>query len=288
MNFGVYLCNFGDETSAAALAELAGEAENAGWNGFFLWDHMLRSTIPTNMVDPWITLTAVALKTTHIRFGTTLTPVCRRRPWHLARETTTLDILSNGRLILSVGLGDPADVDFAYFGEDPDIHVRAEKLDEGLDILDGLWSGKAFGYQGKHFHLEQVTFQPSPLQKPRIPIWVGGFWPNKAPFRRASRWDGVLPLIWRAEKNSNEADYYLTPDEVRTVLAYIRPRRPEGSPFETVIIGTRPHLGKKSHEARKTLAEFEAAGATWWLQGLYDERNSFEQLRSAIREGPPD
>ena len=281
MNYGVYLPNFGDEVSALALAELAAEAEQAGWQGFFLWDHMLYSkSQKMNIVDPWIALTAVAMKTTRIRFGTTLTPVCRRRPWHLARETATLDNLSGGRLILSVGLGDPADADYAFFGEDPNARVRAEKLDEGLDILAGLWTGKPFGYQGKHYHIEKVTFLPAPLQKPRIPVWVGGFWPNKAPFRRAARWDGVLPL-------KKTGGFFLGPDDLREVLVFIRQNRTKDAPYDSVIIGTRPGLGKRPAAAAKALTELEQAGATWWLQSLFSERNSVEGIRSAIREGPP-
>ena len=281
MNYGVYLPNFGDEVSAAALAELAAEAEQAGWQGFFLWDHMLYSkSQKMNIVDPWIALTAVAMKTTRLRFGTTLTPVCRRRPWHLARETATLDNLSSGRLILSVGLGDPADADYAFFGEDPDKRVRAEKLDEGLDILAGLWTGKPFGYHGKHYHIEKVTFLPAPLQEPRIPVWVGGFWPNKAPFRRAARWDGVLPL-------KKTGGFFLGSDDLREVLAYIRQHRPQEAPYDAAIIGTRSGLGQKPAAATKALTELEQAGATWWLQSLFSERNSVEGIRAAIRQGPP-
>lgn len=281
MNYGLYLPNFGDEISAFALAELAAEAEGAGWDGFFLWDHLLYSkSQKLNIVDPWITLTAVAMKTNRIRFGTTLTPVCRRRPWHLARETATLDNLSGGRLILSVGLGDTADADYAFFGEDPNPRVRAEKFDEGLDILAGLWSGKAFGYQGKHYQIEKVTFQPTPLQKPRIPVWVGGFWPNKAPFRRAARWDGVLPL-------KKTGGFFLGPDDLHELLAFIRQHRTNGSSYDAAIIGTRHGLEKKPALVTKALSELEQAGATWWLQSLFMERNSLERMGAAIREGPP-
>jgi alkanesulfonate monooxygenase SsuD/methylene tetrahydromethanopterin reductase-like flavin-dependent oxidoreductase (luciferase family) len=281
MNFGLYLPNFGDETSASALAELAAEAEQAGWDGFFIWDHMLYSKSQSlTIVDPWIALTAVAMKTSRIRFGTALTPVCRRRPWHLARETATLDILSGGRLILGVGLGEPPDADYAFFGEDPDPRVRAEKLDEGLDILEGLWTGRAFGYQGKHYRIEKVTFRPASLQKPRIPIWVGGFWPNKAPFRRAARWDGVLPL-------KKSGGVFLGPDDLRELLAFIREYRSTETPYDAAIIGTRSGLGKKPAAVARALSELEQAGATWWLQSLFIERNSLERMRSAIREGPP-
>lgn len=281
MQFGLYLPNYGDEVSALSLAELAAEAEQAGWDGFFLWDHILANKSQTlNIVDPWIALTAVAMKTTRIRFGTTLTPLSRRRPWVLARQTATLDNLSGGRLVLSVGLGEPAETEFAYFGEDPEARVRAEKLDEGLDILAGLWSGKRFGYQGKHFRIEKVVFQPAPLQKPRIPIWVGGYWPNPAPFRRAARWDGALPL-------KKSGGFFMGPDDLREMLAFIRRERTTQAPFDAVVIGTRPGLGKKPALEAKNLAELEQAGATWWLQSLFLERNSAEKARAAIRQGPP-
>ncbi len=280
MHFGVYLPNFGAETSALALAELAREAEKAHWDGFFIWDHILANKhqkLP--MVDPWVALTAVAMQTKRIRFGTTVTPIARRRPWKLARETTTLDNLSGGRLILSVGLGEPGDAEFEVFGEEADPRVRAEKLDEGLDVLNGLWRGRAFSYQGKHYQLDKVTFKPTPAQKPRIPIWVGGFWPHKAPFRRAAKWDGVIPL--------NKHGIWIKPPDLQEMLAYIHSQRTAKTPFEAVIIGARATLGKTSADIRQSLQKLEEAGATWWLQALYMERNSIEALRTAIRQGPP-
>ncbi len=281
MNYGLYLPNFGDESSPQAFADLAQEAESAGWDGFFLWDHLLYSkSQKVTLVDPWVALTAVAAKTTRIRFGTTVTPVCRYRPWQLARITASLDQFSGGRLILSVGIGDPPDADYAYFGDDPDPKVRAEKLDEGLDILNGLWSGKPFGYQGKHYHIEKVAFRPTPVQQPRIPVWVGGFWPNKPPFRRAARWDGVLPL-------RKSGGFFVGPEMLAEILDFIHQHRTSDAPFDAVIIGTRPGLGKKPGEAARALAKLEAAGATWWLQSLYLERNDFERARIAIREGVP-
>ena len=282
MKFGLYLPNYGDEASALAYAELAVEAENARWDGFFLWDHILASkNQKLNLVDPWITLTAVAMKTSRLRFGTTVTPVPRRRPWRLARETATLDQLSGGRLILSVGIGEPADAEFACFCEDPDSRVRGEKLDEGLDILTGLWSGRKFVYQGKHYQIEKVAFQPTPAQTPRIPVWVGGFWPNKAPFRRAARWDGVLPL-------KKSGGFFLGPEDLRELLAFIGQHRTATTPYDAAIIGTRSGLGKKAAAVKKSLSELEQAGATWWLQTIYLARNSIEAMREAIRQGPPE
>ena len=119
------------------------------------------------------------MRTTRIRIGTMIAPLSRRRPGKLARETVSVDRLSGGRLILGVGLGDPVQVDFGFFGETTDANIRAQRLDEGLDILNGLWAGQPFSYQGEHCQLEEVRFLPTPVRQPRIPIWVGGWWPNK-------------------------------------------------------------------------------------------------------------
>jgi alkanesulfonate monooxygenase SsuD/methylene tetrahydromethanopterin reductase-like flavin-dependent oxidoreductase (luciferase family) len=280
MYYGIYVPNFGDETSVRSLATLAQEAEAAGWDGFFIWDHILYSTSKSvQMVDPWVALAAMAMTTERIRIGTTVTPVPRRHPWKLARETASLDHLSGGRLILGVGLGDPPEAEFAQFGEEADVRVRAAKLDEGLDILAGLWSGKPFRYDGVHYHLKKTVFQPASLQVPRIPIWVAGFWPNKAPFRRAARWDGVIPL---------QHGGALKPGDMADMLSFIKGQRPEAEeerPFDVVKIGTTP--GDDAVKGGKVVAPFAKVGVTWWLESLYGARNSFEGMRERIRQGPP-
>src|SRR5689334_8757471 len=194
MKYGMSVAPFGDYANPLALAELASEAEQAGWDGFFIWDHIMFDPTFHPIVDPWVGLTAVALHTTRIRIGTMITPLARRRPWKVARETVSLDQVSKGRFTLGVGLGDPSQWDYGFFGEEPDPKIRAEKLDESLDILSGLWSGEAFHYEGKHFTIKEVQFTPRPVQQPRIPVWVGGWWPNKPPMRRAARWDGAIPI----------------------------------------------------------------------------------------------
>ncbi|HEX5860141.1 MAG TPA: LLM class flavin-dependent oxidoreductase, partial [Microbacterium sp.] len=193
MKFGLHLPNFGAFGDARALADLAVAAETAGWDGFFLWDHLLFCDLDQNdHVDPWVALTAIAAATSTIRLGPLVTPVARRRPWELARQAVSLQNFSNGRLVLGVGLGEPTEWDFRFFGDPTDPRVRAEKLDEGLEILRGLWSGKQFGFSGQHYRLEPMTFLPPPVTP--IPIWVGGAWPNRRPFRRAARHQGVMPL----------------------------------------------------------------------------------------------
>ncbi len=176
MKFGISTINFGWFADTDLLIEVAVEAEDAGWDGFFLWDHLLvfhpKPVVP--FVDPWIALTAIAVNTKRMRIGTMVTPLPRRRPWKLARETVTLDHISKGRLTLGVGIGAPPEVEYGLFGEETSARIRAEKLDESLDILTGLWSGESFSHHGKHYNLSEMTFLPKPRQEPRIPIWVGG------------------------------------------------------------------------------------------------------------------
>ncbi|MGZ8610784.1 MAG: LLM class flavin-dependent oxidoreductase [Actinomycetota bacterium] len=167
MRFGISVPNIGD---LPTLLELGTMTEAMGWDGFFLWDHSrFMKEFPVPVFDPWVVLAAVAERTGRIRLGPLVTPLARRRPWKVARETVTLDHLSGGRLILGVGLGYPADAEFELLGEDPDARVRAEKLDEGLEILTRLWSGEPVSFDGRHHHVRDTTFAPAPLQRPRIP-----------------------------------------------------------------------------------------------------------------------
>jgi alkanesulfonate monooxygenase SsuD/methylene tetrahydromethanopterin reductase-like flavin-dependent oxidoreductase (luciferase family) len=275
MQYALYLPNFGAEHSARGLAELAHEAEQAGWDGFFLWDHVIAGEPGMPMLDVWVTLAAMAMTTTRIRLGATVTPLPRRHPWKLARETVTLDRLSNGRLTLGVGLG--VAEDYEPFGENSDARLRAAKLDEGLKILTGLWSGSPFEHHGQAYQIESVTFTPSSLQQPRIPIWVGGWWPNRAPFRRAARWDGVIPL-------KQSGDNLLSPQDVAEVAEFIARERTEKTPFDIAIINwTDP---SDPGAAAGKVAAYAEAGTTWWLESLYMQQNSLEGLRKRIRVGP--
>jgi alkanesulfonate monooxygenase SsuD/methylene tetrahydromethanopterin reductase-like flavin-dependent oxidoreductase (luciferase family) len=239
------------------------------------------------IVDPWVGLAAVALSTTRMRIGTMVTPLARRRPWKLARETVSVDRLSGGRLILAVGLGDPAQWDYGFFGEETDARQRAGKLDEGLEVLTGLWSGEPFSFRGQHYDVAEVTFRPRPAQEPRIPIWVGGWWPNKPPLRRAARWDGMCPAKW------GEA---LTPDEVASAMAYVDQHRTATTPFD-VVIGGGTDGEDPAGSARRT-AEYAEVGATWWVEdgspwrfGADPEEPwrdvDTEAVRRRIVQGPP-
>ncbi|MCH8994999.1 MAG: TIGR03619 family F420-dependent LLM class oxidoreductase [Chloroflexi bacterium] len=272
MRFAVNVHNFAGFADIRRLAELAKEAEDNGWDGFFLWDHIHFTQQP--MIDPWVALAAIAMATSRIRIGTMITPLPRRRPWKLARETISIDQLSGGRLILGVGLGYPPDDEFARLGEDPDDRIRAQKLDEGLDILTGLWSGKPFSYQGEHYQLDNVTFLPRPVQE-RIPIWIAGIWPAKRPFRRAARYDGVVPII----TGPSGEPTLLSPDEIADVVAYVRRHRDADTPFEVSAAASIP---VDPAQAGDVVDAFAAAGATW-LQEWQPHPNALsERLRAGV------
>jgi alkanesulfonate monooxygenase SsuD/methylene tetrahydromethanopterin reductase-like flavin-dependent oxidoreductase (luciferase family) len=274
VHYGVNVPNVGD---LELLLELGVETERGGWDGFFVWDQMgFLVGVPTTVFDPWVLLAALAARTERIRLGTMVTPVARRRPWKLARETVTLDRLSGGRLTLGVGLGYPPDADFELLGEDPDERVRAAKLDEGLELLTRLWSGETVDFEGNQFRVRDTRFLPTPVQRPRIPVWVGGMWPNRAPFRRAARWDGVYPIKVTAEGEP----FLLAPEEFAEALAYVAEHRRSAEPFDAVASG----VAGGDHAA---IAPFEEAGATWWLESDEGEPGWEARLLERVRAGPP-
>jgi len=282
MRYALNLPNFGDYADVRKVAALAAEAEAAGWDGFFVWDHMVydkRQRLP--VADPWILLAAVALATERLRLGPMITPLARRRPWKLARETVTLDHLSGGRLILGVGLGTPPADEYGTFGEPTDPRVRAARLDEGLEVLTRLWSGETVSFHGEHYRVDEVAFRPTPLQQPRIPVFVAGAWPRRAPWRRAARYDGVVPVKVAADGDLGP----LTPDDLTELLAIIRAHRPGGEPLEVMVDGETP-VGDP--EAALAVVEpLAEAGMTWWTESLAPHRGGLEQLRARVRQGPP-
>ncbi|HEU5199002.1 MAG TPA: LLM class flavin-dependent oxidoreductase [Ktedonobacterales bacterium] len=199
MRYGIHVPNFGDWPNPRTLAELAREAEETGWDGFFLWDHLQTDPVMP-FADPWVALAAMAQQTERIRLGPLVTPLPRRRPWQVARETVSVDQLSGGRLVLGVGIGINGWREYSAFGEPTDKVLHGAMLDEGLEVLTSLWSGEPFSFQGQHYQAQDVCFLPKPVQQPRIPIWVAGIWPNKKPFRRAVRWDGIFAHLDDGER----------------------------------------------------------------------------------------
>jgi alkanesulfonate monooxygenase SsuD/methylene tetrahydromethanopterin reductase-like flavin-dependent oxidoreductase (luciferase family) len=280
MHYGFVIPN-GD---VKVVVELAVEAEAAGWDGVFIPDCIAIDTEDYPQMpayDPWVALGAIAARTRRIRMGTMLTPVSRRRPWKLARETATLDYLSNGRLVVPVGLGALDDAGFGKVGEATDRKTRAELLDEGLDILAGLWTGQPFSYSGKHYQIQEMTFLPPPVQTPRIPIWVVGAWPRSKSMQRALRWDGLLPN----KINDDDSRGDVTPEDIRAMRDYISEHRTQTTPFDIIMEGRTP--GDYPAQASATVRAFVEAGITWWNEAMWEAPNSPEDVCARIRQGPP-
>lgn len=274
MKYGFVLPR-GDARSAANLAR---DAEQSGWDGFFVWE-------PVWGIDAWVCLTAAAMVTHKIRLGTMLSPLSRMRPWKIASETATLDNLSNGRVILSVGLG-AIDTGFEDFGEITDRKTRAQLMDEALQILTGLWSGQPFVHKGKHYQVSvnENTFQPPPppIQKPRIPIWVVGAWPSRKSMHRALQYDGLLPAMLKSTGEIRLDP--IQPNEMVEIKRYIDENRSPGTPFDIIVEGRTP--ANDPVKAGQIATSYEEAGATWWIEALWDEPD-FEKVLSRVRAGPP-
>jgi alkanesulfonate monooxygenase SsuD/methylene tetrahydromethanopterin reductase-like flavin-dependent oxidoreductase (luciferase family) len=259
------------------LAELGRDAEAAGWDGFFIWDGFLGP-------NPWVLLATVAMCTQRLRVGTMLTPPSRRRPWDLASEAVTLDHLSNGRLILPFGLGAAEDLGFARVGEETDRKDRAELLDESIDILNGLWHGKPFSYEGKHYHLHNAALSLTSIQSPRIPIRVVGAWPRMKSMRRVLRCDGLIP----AKMTPAGASTDITPKDIRAMKAFVDQHRTLTMPFDIVMAGETP--GDDPEIATASVRPFAEAGATWWLESVAASpyrQGGLDGVRTRIKQGPP-
>lgn len=291
MHMGLSLPPFGDYADPRRLADLARLAEQIGWDGFFIWDHIMFDPSFHPMGDTWVNLAAIALSTQRMKIGAMITPLARRRPWKLARETVGVDHLSDGRLIMGVGLGDPVQWDYGFFGEQTDAKQRAQKLDEGLDIITGLWRGEMYSYEGQHYRMQPVQFLPRPLQQPRIPIWVGGSWDKHAPMRRAAHWDGYFPLRWGGPKTG------LTVDEWRTLQQYVRQHRTTETPFDWVHGGSTADLS--ASQSRAILEPLQEVGVTWWVESIdpwtladlsfeipWSDRHT-QVILERIQQGPP-
>jgi alkanesulfonate monooxygenase SsuD/methylene tetrahydromethanopterin reductase-like flavin-dependent oxidoreductase (luciferase family) len=286
MRYSINVPNFGEFAAPEAFADVARRAEEAGWDALLVWDHVVeQKDLRREIADPWILLTAAALATSRLRLGTAITPVARRRPAKLAREVTTLDRLTGGRMILGAGLGAPIHDEYGSFGDTTDARVLAERLDEGLHAMDLLWSGEPVTYRGNQVTVDDVVFLPTPVQRPRVPVWVGGFWPNKAPMRRAARWDGAIPT-WAGMESARPPEVR----EVRDLVGFLRACRAENgladAPFDIVVGGMSP-VGQAA--GRDLVGPLADLGATWW-----DERRPWENdldrtgpVLRRIEQGPP-
>jgi alkanesulfonate monooxygenase SsuD/methylene tetrahydromethanopterin reductase-like flavin-dependent oxidoreductase (luciferase family) len=261
MKFGVNMPMLGDPQ---ALVDLALIAEEAGWDGFFLWDHIqLDAGARPHVDDPWVVLGAIASRTGRVRLGTLVTPVARRRPWKLAREITTLDHLSGGRAVVGVGLGVPADIEYGAFGEPTDPRIHAAMLDEALPILDGFLRGDRVDHDGEHFRVH-AQLNPPAVQKPRPPIWVAATIRRSRPIARARKWDGVYPLSQQSGP--------VAPADLAELVEALDP-----SPDYDIVTSIGPDM---------TVADLERAGATWVIDGSAPGE-SFEAVCRRVAQGPP-
>jgi len=261
----LYLPIFDELSDPVAVARLTAEAEAAGWDGVFVWDHLAYREPVTEVADPWIVLAAAATATERLRLGPMVTPLARRRPAKLIRETVTLDQLSGGRLTLGVGLGGDRSRELSGTGEQTDDRERARMLDEALEVLEAGWTGDVVHHRGDHYVVDGVRFLPRPVQRPRIPIWVAVRGGNRRPLRRAARYEGVFPV----EVHS--------PDLLAEVLAGIAEQRGDLTGYD-VALGGSPGTDP---------APFEAAGATWWLVDIDWQHPKLADVTALTKAGPP-
>jgi alkanesulfonate monooxygenase SsuD/methylene tetrahydromethanopterin reductase-like flavin-dependent oxidoreductase (luciferase family) len=269
----------GVENVAEFLLDLAVAADDAGWDGFFLWDHVYFPW-EVEMVDSWTVLAAIAGRTKRLRIGTIVTPLPRRRPHVVARQVATVDHLSHGRAVLGVGLGG-YDRDYTAFGEEFNYSLLAEMADEALEVITGLWSGESLTHRGKHYEVDGVRFLPKPVQEPRIPVWVGSASAtSRGGLRRAGRWDGWVtggPSPAAGEKGH-------TLEEVTEAMGRIRRHRESDAPFDVVYCFD---FSEDESVLRDTIQEADSAEVTWMLEGIYGLRYNAEQALERVMKGPP-
>jgi alkanesulfonate monooxygenase SsuD/methylene tetrahydromethanopterin reductase-like flavin-dependent oxidoreductase (luciferase family) len=248
----------------AALTRLAVDAEVAGWDGFFVWDHVLYRPPATAATDPWTVLALVAAVTDRVVLGPMVTPLARRRPWIVARQAVAIDHVSSGRFVLGLGLGlDASGRELSRFGEELDDRRRAAMLDEGLDVLTGLLSGEEVVHHGEHYDVE-ARFLPRPVSPGGMPIWLAARWPNRRPVARALRHDGV---------------FLIDTDDPSNLSGIVEQAGGLGRPFDVVV----EHQDDEPAKA----AAWETAGATWLLTTFDPFTATPDAVAAVIAAGPP-
>ncbi len=276
VSYAVGLPNVGEFGDPRILAELGVAAEEHGWDGVFLWDHVLYHDPSWPVANPTVAVAAIAARTSQVRLGTLMTALPRRRVQIVAREVATLDLLSGGRLVFGAALGS-MDTEYAAFGEAASLRQRAAKLDESLTVLAELWSGNEVRFHGQHVLIDDIRMLPPPLQQPRVPIWCAGRWPGTAGFRRAARWDGVMPTHPDYSEGAT-----MPPELLSTILALIEAKRGGLAGFDVALEGRTTPAG-----AAQVVAPYAAVGLTWWIEAMGWWRGGVAEARSRIIAGPP-
>jgi alkanesulfonate monooxygenase SsuD/methylene tetrahydromethanopterin reductase-like flavin-dependent oxidoreductase (luciferase family) len=270
MRSGLFVPIFDELADPAIVARLSAEAEDAGWDGVFVWDHVRWREPVVDVADPWITLAAIATATERVRLGPMVTPLARRRPVKVARETATLDRLSGGRLTLGAGLGsDRFGSEFSITGEELDDRRRARMLDESLEILAAAWSGEPVHHRGEQYTIDGMRFLPRPVQRPGVPVWVAGYYGNAKPLRRAARHQGFFPVNLEH------------PDQLAEIVAELTALRRDAGKA-----GAEPYDVVAALPPGSDPAPYAAAGATWWLVEFPWDAVSVGTVRGVIRDGP--
>lgn len=274
MRHGLFLPIFGELADPRRVAALAAEAEEAGWDGMYVWDHIAYSAPVTDIADPWVTLAAMACSTRRLRIGPLVTPLPRRRPVQVAREVATLDNLSQGRVTVGIGIGDDGAAEFSGTGEQPDAKIRGVMLDEGLDVLTAAWSGAEVRHRGPHYVLDGLSVLPRPVQRPWPPIWVAMRYGTRAPLRRAARYDGVFPI---------GVD---SPDMLHEIVTEVQSlRRQRNADFLDIEISESFDVVISGSPGRDW-RPYEDAGATWSLVSFSPYDVTEAAVRDVIHRGP--
>lgn len=293
LNYAIALPNWEVEGNTERLVEYGVAAEEAGWDGVFLSDHLAMGGEDgsPDFPDPWITLAGIAARTEEITLGSWVTPIPRRQPWQLARDLATLDRLSDGRVLLGTGLG--RSFDYTTFGDSWEPKKLGAKYDEALDVITGLWTGERFSYDGEFYTVNDAVMKPTPVQEPRIPIIVGGIWPNKKPFHRGSEWDGMVPhyrgdgVIPAEGLEREQSGDVILPErtggpeeEIEEMVAYYQGLSEESG--ELLLPADPPHA------TQDWIPFCRELGATWLYTRNIDPEHGWELTMERVREGPPE
>lgn len=261
MRSALFLPVFDALSDPRVVAQLAAEAEEAGWHGVFVWDHIGYTEPVRAIADPWITMSAIAVATSSVRIGPMITPLPRRRPVVVARQVASLDQLCSGRLVLGVGIGSDGAGELSATGEELDDRTRGAMLDESLEILRAAWTGEPLAHVGEHFTAKDLTVLPTPVQPGGPPVWVAARYGNPKPLRRAAQHDGFFPID------------ITSPDQLAEVVARVTELRGDLASYDVVIGGRDP-------------GPYAAVGATWWAASFSPYEISLDEVRGVLRDGP--